>query len=199
MIKNMLENHEFIQKIGVPRLLIMILAGVILIIASVHEDGKSSGILSGGKKASEPRSESSSEDIALDAMQRYVKSEEEQLENILQKVDGIGEVKVMITLASSEEKLTLQNKDTSDEVRGEDGEQESSNRDRSTSYKSESVILSSDGKETPYVVQINSPKIEGVAVVAKGAGSGEKDAQIIQMIQALFEIEAHKIKVVKME
>ena len=40
--------------------------------------------------------------------------------------------------------------------------------------KSENVIISSEGNEYPYVVQVNSPKIEGVAVVAEGAGSGKK-------------------------
>ena len=46
---------------------------------------------------------------------------------------------------------------------------------------------------------INSPKIEGVVVVAQGAGTGRKDTEIIEAVQALFEVESHKIKVMRME
>lgn len=49
------------------------------------------------------------------------------------------------------------------------------------------------------MVQIHSPAIEGVIVVAQGAGSGKKEKEIIEAIQALFPIEPHKIKVMKME
>lgn len=43
------------------------------------------------------------------------------------------------------------------------------------------------------------PEIEGVVVVAEGAGSGTVNRTIVEMVQALFGVEAHKVKVVKME
>ena len=61
------------------------------------------------------------------------------------------------------------------------------------------MIVKKDGEESPYVVQIHSPAVEGVVVVAQGAGSGKKEKEIIEAIQALFPIEPHKIKVMKME
>ena len=44
-----------------------------------------------------------------------------------------------------------------------------------------------------------SPEIEGVLVVAEGAGNGTVNRTIVEIVQALFGVEAHKVKVVKME
>jgi stage III sporulation protein AG len=41
--------------------------------------------------------------------------------------------------------------------------------------------------------------VEGVSVVAQGGGDSQIQKNITEVIQALFGIEAHKIKVVKMK
>ena len=48
-----------------------------------------------------------SEDDALDIMNKYAKQQEIKLKTMLESMDGVGEVKVMVTLASSEERLHL--------------------------------------------------------------------------------------------
>ena len=50
-----------------------------------------------------------------------------------------------------------------------------------------------------YVSKIREPSIEGVTVVAQGGGNAVIQKNITEVIQALFGIEAHKIKVVKMK
>ena len=42
------------------------------------------------------------------------------------------------------------------------------------------------------------PKIEGVVVLAQGVGTGTISKDILEAVQALFGVEAHKIKVLKM-
>lgn len=49
--------------------------------------------------------------------------------------------------------------------------------------------------EEEFVVKTIYPKVEGVVVVAEGAGTGKVTQHIIEAIQALFPIELHKIKV----
>ncbi|CDA85740.1 putative uncharacterized protein [Clostridium sp. CAG:230] len=137
--------------------------------------------------------------LAWDATEQYIKIQEKETENILSKVQGIGKVDVMITLASSEEKVTMQDNDVSnDDTTQTQKDGESQNRSQYTS-RSENVLIEQDGTKSPYVVQINSPKIEGICVVAKGAQNSTMKTEIIEAIQALFSIEAHKIKVMKME
>ena len=132
-------------------------------------------------------------------MAEYASREEGKLERILGQVEGIGKVKVMITLASSEERMTLQDTDNTESSTDEQDSNGGSRQQEEYILKSENVIISSEGNEYPYVVQVNSPKIEGVAVVAEGADSGKKDSEIIDAVVALFSIEPHKIKVMKME
>jgi stage III sporulation protein AG len=50
----------------------------------------------------------------------------------------------------------------------------------------------------PYVVKTIVPQVEGVVVVGEGCGTGSVDKNVTEIVQALFGLEAHKVKVVKM-
>ncbi len=56
----------------------------------------------------------------------------------------------------------------------------------------------SSGNNEPFVVKTLLPQVEGVVVVAQGAGTGNINKSITDVVQALFDVEAHKVKVVKM-
>lgn len=77
---------------------------------------------------------------------------EKQLEEMLSKVNGVGEVEVMITLRTITEK--------------------------------EKILY---------------PEVEGVLVSCQGAGTGSVNADITQALEALFGLDAHKIKVLSMK
>ncbi len=205
------EKKNLIQEIGLPRLIVIILAGIVLLITSLpsgivkkpDETSKdaeySSGEYSDDYKSGNLGEDGYEENKALNAMNVYVAKEEKKLERMLEKVDGIGKVDVMITLSSSEEKMTLRDSDVQEDNTDETDSQGGTRKKDTYSSKSQNVLMSNDGKESPYVVKINSPKIEGVVVVAQGAGTGRKDTEIIEAVQALFEVESHKIKVMRME
>ena len=90
--------------------------------------------------------------LAWDATEQYIKIQEKETENILSKVQGIGKVDVMITLASSEEKVTMQDNDVSnDDTTQTQKGGESQNRSQYTS-RSENVLIEQDGTKSPYVV-----------------------------------------------
>ena len=55
-----------------------------------------------------------------------------------------------------------------------------------------------DGSKTPYVNHTLSAKVEGVTVLAQGGDSSILQKNITEFIEALFDIEPHKIKVAKM-
>lgn len=55
-----------------------------------------------------------------------------------------------------------------------------------------------DGSKTPYVTHTLSAKVEGVTVLAQGGDSPVLKKNITEVIEALFDIEPHKIKVAKM-
>ena len=141
------------QDIGLPRLLLIVAAGVVLLVLSFPGD-------SGGKKDGSSFSGAASVEYGdtenTSELEVYTEKKERQLEGILSKVRGIGKVEVMITLDFEEEETEFHN-----------------------------------SKQTR--------KVEGVLVVAQGAGEAKIDTEIIQAVQALFPLESHKIRVMKME
>lgn len=132
--------------------------------------------------------------------ERYVESLETRLEELLASMDGVGAVKVMVTLHSSREQVVEKDvpsgMDTTSETDSAGGSREviSSQQQESTIYSSDSA-----GNKTPYVTMTVEPSIEGVTVVAQGGGDAVIQKNITEVIQALFDIEAHKIRVVKMK
>ena len=130
----------------------------------------------------------------------YAKRMEEELQELLSAMEGVGEVKVMITIRDLGEQVV--EKDVPSESgwvsetdsAGGTRESESARQEESTVY-----ITDSDGNRTPYISQTTQPEIEGVTVVAQGGGDALIQKNITEVIQALFDIEAHKIKVVKMK
>ena len=55
------------------------------------------------------------------------------------------------------------------------------------------------GQEKPYVSETMEPEVSGVLVVAEGGDDPVTVREITEAVQALFGIEAHKIKVMKMD
>lgn len=189
-----------LEDIGFSRLVIIFLAGVFLLILSLPSGTLSSKKDTANKQGQQGKEEQEGiQDAALDAMSKYAARQEEQLESVLSKVDGVGKVDVMLTIASSEEKKTLNKENISQDSTKELDSAGGRRNQNSSSSQTDPVLIGQGDGQTPYVVQIQSPQIEGVVVVAQGAGSGIVDTEIIAAVEALFPIETHKIKVMKME
>ena len=174
--------------------LILFLAGVLLLIIAMPAGRKNSA--TSDVEMNTQNSQSAVTAQGGSDYETYGAALEQRLETILQRMRGVGDVQVMITLASSEERVTLQNDSATTESTGEDG---TGSKRQKESATTESVLVRKDGQDTPYLVQILTPEIEGVVVVASGADSGQTDTEIIAAVQALFPVQAHKIRVMKMK
>lgn len=132
-------------------------------------------------------------------IQEYRTSLEQTLEELLSTMEGAGKVKVMITLKASGESIV--EKDTVS-VRTSSTEVDSAGGSRNTADSSETeetvYTQGGSGSGAPFVRQVLYPQIEGVVVCAQGGGSATVNKNITEAIQALFGIEVHKIKVIKM-
>lgn len=133
-----------------------------------------------------------------DTEPEYAAYLEDALEGLLATVDGVGAVKVMITLEDGGETLVEK-----DRVTRQEGttEVDSAGGSRNTTdiSRQESTIFSGQGNlNAPFIRQVKYPRVSGVAVSAEGGGDAETVQKITKAIQALFGIEAHKIIIVKM-
>ena len=129
----------------------------------------------------------------------YVAYLEKRLTDSLSQTANVGKVKVMITLKESSE-LVLEKDSSTSRSATDEKDAQGGSRSITETTSEENTVYSTDGASSePYVVKVYAPKIEGVLVVAEGAGSGTVNRTIADIVQALFGIDAHKVMVVKME
>lgn len=166
-------------------ILILLLLGILLLVITVP---------SGESGMTEEREESQ-QILPLDEAQIL----EQRLQNILSQVSGAGKTKVMITLKSGGKKIVEKDIERAEEH--ENADQEGVTGGSETISQKESTVLEKNGQgnETPYVTEELAPEIEGVLVISQGAGSTFVISEITEAVMALFGVEAHKIKVMKME
>ena len=60
------------------------------------------------------------------------------------------------------------------------------------------LVESETGGSEPVIVKEIEPEIEGVVIICKGGDSEYVKSEIVDAVLALFDVPAHKIKVMKM-
>lgn len=147
--------------------------------------------------------ENKKEDTAQEKTeQKYEKEDyaeylEHKLEQVLGQMEGVGKVSVMVTVADQGEDIIEKDKTehTSTVTNTDSGSMEMTTEKESGE---ETVYEESGGEKAPYVSKEILPEIEGVLVVAEGGDSPRIVSDISDAVKALFQVEAHRIKVVKM-
>ena len=175
------------------QLLILLLAGILLVVVvSPVPDQKDPEIGTGaGQEETETEGGEATE-------QQYERLLEKRVEDTLECVEGVGKVKVMLTLKSSEEKVVEKDSQREEnEITEEDSKGGSRvSEDRSLSHTS-IYEQKSDGTQTPYVSKEMAPEIEGMVIAADGGDDPVVVKNLTEAVQALFGVEAHKIKIMK--
>lgn len=179
-------------------LIILILSGVLLFVIALPT-GKSSGTDSGLVTADFTDQALTKQDSASLAEEEYTAQLEERLRETLSKMEGVGQVKIMITLKSSQELVVQKEQPYSRSSTTESDTQGGSRTISQIEMEDQTVYRTSGSDSEPYVIKTLPPEIQGVVVVAEGAGNGTVNRTIVEMVQALFDVEAHKVRVVKME
>ena len=181
-------GKKLIDSLGIPKLLLVLAAGIVLIALSA-------GDMSTRKKDT-PKEVENTTDTESDTKDEYTKKLERQFESVLANVSGVGRVKVMIT---SSEKVTLSDPVYKNESVNET-EADGSVKSQTNSESSPQTVFSEkDDVKDPYVVKEIEPVIKGVLVVCEGGDNDSVKKEITSAAEVLFGLESHKIKVMKLE
>lgn len=186
-------------------MIVIILTGVLLFIIAmpVKESGSEKSVLMDSKNeiidARKNAAQEGKEETDRQSFE-YAGYLEKRLEETLSMMEKAGKVKVMVVVSASEKEVVEKDRNITRSSTSET-DSEGGTRNINNTESSESTLFMTDGNgnQLPYVTQITEPKIEGVIVVAQGAGKENVNSDITEAIQALFGIDAHKIKVVKMK
>lgn len=170
---------EFIGQLGIKKCLILAGAIICLILLSLPK----------GEQKTKQEATESKETSKEDSVEQL----EQRLKDTLSNVEGVGSVKVMITLKSSKESVV--NKDT---PYTEEQETSGDDQKKSVSRQEETVLVDGENGSEPYVVKELEPEVEGVVVIAEGGSDAMVQENITEAVTALFGVPAHKVKVLKM-
>ena len=189
-----MKMQDFMQKIKEKKLkrsdwLILVLAGILILIIALPTDTKEK------KQAEKSKENISKENNTMEASKDEI---ERKLEDILEKIDGAGDVKVMITYQDSgthvgeKDKTTSENSLEASDCAGGVRSTKDQQLQESTVYEE------ADAGNTPFVSKELLPKVEGILIVASGGDNQKVKQNISEAVLALFQVEAHRIKIVKM-
>ncbi len=185
---------EKLKRPGKDQILILLLAGILLLVIALpaEEEGEPEDAPGSAKLQAQ---ESGSDPAQTGEQQKL----ENRLQELLCHVQGVGKAQVMITLKSDGKKIVEKDKEQSQDGGG--GTAEDGTGAGISARSSESTVYQRDGSgaEIPYVSEQQTPEIAGVLVVAQGGGNASIAKEITEAVMALFGVEAHKIKVMKME
>jgi len=189
-------KKTLLKDIGMNKLLIMLVAGILLVIISFWDFGDGDDRPAESTKALLEKGEG---ELVITGS-AYEDKLEERLEAVLSLAEGVGKVETMITIKASGEKIALVEQPYTSHTSTEKDSQGGS-RDTSEVSRSETVIYikNSDGSETPYIAKETTPEIEGIVVIAEGGGNILTVSNIIDAVMALFDVPNHKIKVLEMK
>lgn len=150
----------------------------------------------GGAK---PKTEASIDNVqSVSAPDNYLREMENDLTEILSKIQGAGNVSVRIYIDSTAEKVLAENSKKSSETREKGGDDNTYEKSESVSNESSALTARSaglgDGGE-PYIVREKLPYPTGIVVVADGARDTRVQNEMYEAVRALYGLSANRIKI----
>ena len=121
-----------------------------------------------------------------------------QLEEILKKIDGVGNVNVLVTYSQTNRIVPMYNEDISQTDTEETDTNGGTRKVIETDTKKEIIYQENDGEKTPITQSVVSPQIEGAIITAQGAADTTVKTNIIQAVEAVTGLSSHKIQVFSM-
>lgn len=134
-----------------------------------------------------------SENISL---QQYKYDTEKELTSLLEEIEGVGEVKVMITLESGVENIYVQQEKTANDVRSHQTEG-TKQEDTKTTFENEVVVLDKADGNSALVEKTMQSVVQGVAVVCSGADDIKVVSAVTNSVSVVLNVPTHKICVTK--
>lgn len=123
---------------------------------------------------------------------------EENLELILSKIQGVGNVKVFINYSESSEIVAMYNQTSKTNNTEETDISGGIRKIQETDTQKDIIYKEENGEKVPITQKIIQPKVEGAIITAQGANNATIKTNIIQAVEAVTGLATHKIQVFEM-
>lgn len=169
---------------GLKEWALILAAGALLLFLSLPEFLK--------KEEKLPSAAGVTQEPAEEKRMEYEAEMAKRLEEFLTGLDGVSTARVILTVKTTSERMVLYDSDTQKEETAEDDGEGGTRIIKKYAEEKKTVIT---GEKEPYLVYERMPQAEGVAIILSGTGK-EKLLEISEAVQALFDLPAHKVKVI---
>lgn len=189
------------KRVGTFRWMLLVgLTGMAVMILNSYVTVKDAdSIGSSGIRASPPQD---SEEVFGSGQQRDSEFEqaeqryEARMKEILERIVGVGEVDVMVTIESTEEIVVEKNVQQRHQVTDEKDREGGTRHITDVSRNGEVVLYQAERGQTPVVLKRIKPEIRGVLVVAGGAENMAVKRLIVQAVERGLGVPPHRVSVV---
>ena len=127
----------------------------------------------------------------LFSSESYAQSIEKRLTALLSVMEGVGNVRVMVTVESGSENYYLSDKNS--------GQASDDGGRSSADLQEDHVIVRSGNEERGILVKVAEPEIRGVAVVCSGGSDPAVQARVVDAVTALLDLSSARVSVSEME
>ncbi len=111
-----------------------------------------------------------------------------ELLSIVKKIDGVGEVDILVTVDGTTEYVYAEELDT---------QSDESEDKQSEGYNNKIVIIDENGSQKPLIKKIVEPKVTGVLVVCSGGDRYEIIEKVYRAVSTALNISSSSVCVVK--
>lgn len=129
----------------------------------------------------------------------YEETQKADLKNILKKMNGVGDVEVMMSFENGEQKVPAYDKNTQKSTTEETDNQGGKRVNNQDTDGTTIVMTTSDGNNEPFILTTYKPKINGVIILAEGAANSKIKYEIQQAVSKLYNLSLDKVNVYSMK
>lgn len=178
-------------------LIIIGLAGLALMILNSFLTVKEVDPIGEGRASPPPVQQTflGSESKESTAFHEYETAYQSAIKEILQKVVGVGDVEVLVTIESTEEIIVKENQRDAQQVTQERDQHGATRHTTDITRSGEVVLYQRSGDQTPIVLKKIKPKIRGVVIVAKGAENLTVKKMVSEAVARGLDVPPHRISI----
>lgn len=189
-----MKNPNF--KLNIKNVVVIFLIGILIVlVASFFKDSTPaiSPKLSGSSSPGVSGSDNST------SVSDYENKVSNELSSFLEKVDGVGQVQVMLNFEAGEEQVPAYNDNKSTTQTGEK-DNDGGSRTTTSSTDGTTVVQTTDGSQTkPLILKKYYPKVTSVFIAAEGAKNEVTMLTIQQKVMQYFGLPESKVNVLPLK
>jgi len=185
-------KYGYFIVIGLVGLLLLLLGNIFTGSNDEDENLNNNVTIQNEEKSQHVSSKDSSLTSDVNELEESYKNE---LEDMLEKIQGVSEVEVMINLDSTNvkvyEKNLISNKQITDENDKSGGKRQIEDHTEET----EVVLVRQGDQEVPLLIQTKKPKVRGVLVTAKGVDHASVKEWVVESTSRVLDVPTHRVSV----